>query len=69
MKHKLKWFRIKEKTIGGFTWKTLKHTCQELTIEDTIPKDQLNEEIKEEMVDRKDLHYETTKYVYNFQQF
>ena len=69
MKHKQKWFRIKEKTIGGFTCKTLKHTWQELTVEDTIPKDQLNEEIKEDMVDRKDLHYETTKYVYSFQQF
>ena len=67
--------RIKEKQIKAL--KILKYNYLELKNEDAILEYQLNEENKvkiekskkkEKMVNRKNLIYEITKYVYNFRQ-
>ena len=67
--------RIKEKQIKAL--KILKYNYLELKNEDAVLEYQLNEENKvkieiskkkEKMVNRKNLIYEITKYVYNFRQ-
>ena len=67
--------RIKEKQMKAL--KILKYNYLELKNEDAVLEYQLNEENKvkiekskkkEKMVNRKNLIYEITKYVYNFRQ-